>query len=338
MCLGRRFRRPHRSDLQFTWRPPTTPPSSPTTSGTAPSTRYQGHLTPIWRSHQPSVLLRSNGDTYIRQAGQRASYAPSQQRKETLGPKEDKELPPSAPPPLDLKSTLKLSELVNPMWYNKLIPLTEATTNLMHARYKSVFGMDPAEHIEPTTDQIAAIKMLDDLSFIPGVDFSFFGPHGRRAMKKLKYAAQMWDPETQTYKRRDLPGPPDFDTWLRSWKVFKCNCLILDMQGRATRRTQRPHKVPPPGARTKALVHHSSGGLQTQGGVIRTLAPQRGSQRRTLRNEPKAQMGLPIHGGSRPGIHHSQEFLGKGSQRQRNILLLVSQVFRPDHRRRYSLG
>jgi hypothetical protein len=69
----------------------------------------------------------------------------------------------------------------------------------MYARYRAVFGMDPPEDIEPTTDQIAAIKMLDDLNFIPGVEFSLFGPHGRRAMKKLTYAAQMLDPETQSY-------------------------------------------------------------------------------------------------------------------------------------------
>jgi hypothetical protein len=92
----------------------------------------------------------------------------------------------------------------------------------MYTRYKQ-------EDIEPTTDQIAAIKMLDDLKFVPRVDFSLFGPHGRRAIKKLTYASQLWGPETHTYKRRDLPGLPDFDTWLRSWKVFKCTCLLLDI-------------------------------------------------------------------------------------------------------------
>ena len=100
-------------------------------------------------------------------------------------------------------------------------PLHPDQKSTMYARYRLLFGADPPEDIEPTPDQISAIKMLDDLKFIPGVDFSLFGPHGRRAMKKLTYAAQQWDPETQTYKRRDLPGPPDFDTWLRSWEVFK---------------------------------------------------------------------------------------------------------------------
>jgi hypothetical protein len=134
--------------------------------------------------------------------------------------------PPSQPA---LKSTLKLSELINPMWENKLIPLTDVTIELMYARYNMIFGMDPPEDIEPTTDQISAIRMFDDLNFIRGVDFSLFGPHGRRAMKKLTYASQLWGPYTPTYKRRDLPGPPDFDTWFRSWKVFKCTCLLLDI-------------------------------------------------------------------------------------------------------------
>jgi hypothetical protein len=163
----------------------------------------------------------------LRRAARISCSLPAQEA--DIGSQEDKELPLSTPPSLDPKSTLKLSELVNPMWDNKLIPLTEAITNLMYARYKAVFGMDPSEDIEPTTDQISAIKMLDDLGYIPAVDFSLFGLHGRRAMKKLTYAAQMWDPETQSYKRRDLPGPPDFHAWLRSWKVFKCTCSILDI-------------------------------------------------------------------------------------------------------------
>jgi hypothetical protein len=133
----------------------------------------------------------------------------------------DNEVPPVPPLHPDQKSTLKLSELVNAMWDHKLIPLSDSANSDMYARYRLLFGADPPEDIEPTPDQISAIKMLDDLKFIPGVDFSLFGPHGRRAMKKLTYAAQQWDPETQTYKRRDLPGPPDFDTWLRSWEVFK---------------------------------------------------------------------------------------------------------------------
>jgi hypothetical protein len=119
----------------------------------------------------------------------------------------DKEVPLALPLQPDQKSTVKLSEVVNAIWDHKLIPINDTTNRAMYARYRSVFGMDPPEDTEPTPDQIAAIKMLDDLKFIPGVDFSLFGPHGRRAMKKLTYAAQMWDPETQTYKRRDLPGP-----------------------------------------------------------------------------------------------------------------------------------
>jgi hypothetical protein len=72
----------------------------------------------------------------------------------------------------DQKSTLKLSELVNAMWDHKLIPLSDSANSDMYARYRLLFGADPPEDIEPTPDQISAIKMLDDLKFIPGVDFS----------------------------------------------------------------------------------------------------------------------------------------------------------------------
>jgi hypothetical protein len=204
---------------------------------------------------------------------------------EDKSPTADKEVPSTLPPLPEPKSTVKLSELVNPKWDHKLVPLSNSTVSAMYERHSETFGMDPSEDIEPTTDQIAAIKMLDDFNFVPGVDFSLFGPHGQRAINKLTYAAQMWDPETQSYKRRDLPGPPDFDTWLRSWNVFKCTCLLLDIC-----------KVEPLDAYSDHIrsLHHEHGQkhwfiiLQadsTQRGILSTMATQRRIQTIRLANE-----------------------------------------------------
>jgi hypothetical protein len=173
------------------------------------------------------------------------------------------------------------------MWDNKLIPLPEATSKQMYARYKQVFGMDPPEDIEPTTDQIAAIKMLDDLRFVPGVDFSLFGPHGRRAIERVTYASQLWDPETNTYKRHDLPGPPDSDTWLRLWKVFKCTCLLLDICMVEPLDAYSDHIRSPSRTRSKALVHYPPSRFQTQRRIIRKMAHERGIKRGSLIYEPR---------------------------------------------------
>jgi hypothetical protein len=53
-------------------------------------------------------------------------------------------------------------------------------------KVQTVFGADPPEDTKPTPDQISAIKMLDDLKLVPGVDFSLFGLHGRRATKSSR--------------------------------------------------------------------------------------------------------------------------------------------------------
>jgi hypothetical protein len=132
------------------------------------------------------------------------------------------------PPPLqELKPTLKLSDLVNPKCDHNVIPLRISTVSAMYERYSKTVGRDTPEDSSPTTDQIAAIKMLYDLRAAPGVEFSLFGPHGNHAISKPTYAAQRWDGETQSYKVRFLPGPSDFDTWFRSWKVFKYTCLLI---------------------------------------------------------------------------------------------------------------
>jgi hypothetical protein len=132
------------------------------------------------------------------------------------------------PPPLqDLKPTFKLSDLVNPKWDHNVVLLRISTVSAMCERYNKTFGRDPPEDSSPTSDQIAAVKMLYDLRAAPGVDFSLFGPHGNHAISKPTYAAQRWDGETQSYKVRFLAGPSDFDTWFRLWNLFKYTCLLI---------------------------------------------------------------------------------------------------------------
>ena len=87
-------------------------------------------------------------------------------------------------------------------------------------------GDFPHEDQEPTPDQLSAVHQLIRAGVPPYVDFSLFGPHGRRMLRKLHLVAQRYDPSTGTWRRQELPGPPCFDSWWRCWLVFKC-CLIL---------------------------------------------------------------------------------------------------------------
>ena len=59
------------------------------------------------------------------------------------------------------------------------------------------------------------------------MDFSLFGPYGRRALKKVALTAFTYQVETGTWRRVEMPGPPDFDTWRKSWQVLKTTLLLL---------------------------------------------------------------------------------------------------------------
>jgi hypothetical protein len=60
----------------------------------------------------------------------------------------------------------------------------------MWADYKTKFGMEPKDDIEPTYDQLAGVKTAAEQGMLPGVNYSIFGPRGRRAVEKLTYSAQ----------------------------------------------------------------------------------------------------------------------------------------------------
>eukprot|EP00969_Alexandrium_andersonii_P204896 9054932-Alexandrium_andersonii.AAC.1 len=51
------------------------------------------------------------------------------------------------------------------------------------------FGDYPSEEIEPTCEQLSAVDQLLRSGSLPYVDFSLFGPHGKRAERKLSHVA-----------------------------------------------------------------------------------------------------------------------------------------------------
>jgi len=62
----------------------------------------------------------------------------------------------------------------------------------------------------------------------PYVDFSLFGPYGRRALKKVALTAFTYQVETGTWRRVEMPGPPDFDAWWKNWQPLKTALLGRD--------------------------------------------------------------------------------------------------------------
>eukprot|EP00969_Alexandrium_andersonii_P236135 10424947-Alexandrium_andersonii.AAC.1 len=82
--------------------------------------------------------------------------------------------------------------------------------------YKATRGDYPHRDMEPTPDQLSAVKQLISGGAPPYVDFASFGPRGHRVLKKLMFTAFSYSVHTPEFHRQELPGPPSVDAW---WKA-----------------------------------------------------------------------------------------------------------------------
>ena len=121
---------------------------------------------------------------------------------------------------------VKLSSLVDVAAEAELIPLSPESVRDMFEKYSSERGEPPAPDVEPTGEKLGAVKQLVDSGAPPYVDFALFGPHGRRLLKKLTYTESCYNPSTGEWSKRELPGPSDISSWMRSWAVLECTLLL----------------------------------------------------------------------------------------------------------------
>ena len=131
----------------------------------------------------------------------------------------------AAPPPPSKR--VGLSSLVDPSAEAELVNLDSSVVRTMFSSYKDKRGAFPHKDHEPTEEQLSAVAQLLGAGQAPYVDFALFGPHGKRALKKLTMVAFTYQVESGTWKRIEVPGPPDFATWWRCWLVFKTTLLLL---------------------------------------------------------------------------------------------------------------
>jgi hypothetical protein len=122
---------------------------------------------------------------------------------------------------------VKLSSLVDSSAEADLVNLEGAEVRRMFSDYKSTRGDFPHQDMEPSEEQLSAVAQLLQTGQSPYVDFSLFGPHGKRALRKLSLVSFAFQADTGGWKRVELPGPPDFATWWRAWLVLKTTLLLL---------------------------------------------------------------------------------------------------------------
>ena len=121
---------------------------------------------------------------------------------------------------------VKLSSLVNVTWEAKLLPMEKATISSLFKKYTATYGDMSSADTEPSDEQLSAVKMLLDSGGPPYVDFSIFGPHGSRALKKLTYKLKIPYPDAGKWVIHELQGPGSFDIWWKCWAVLKVALLL----------------------------------------------------------------------------------------------------------------
>ncbi len=126
--------------------------------------------------------------------------------------------PPGPPPPgtamvVANVSGLKLDVLVNPVNKSSLAKLSDTEVSDMFEKYAAAMGAAPAQECEPTSEQLSAVNQLIVGGESPYVDFSIFGPYGRRFLKKLSISTSHFVPELGSWKTTEQPGPPEFQSW-----------------------------------------------------------------------------------------------------------------------------
>ena len=87
-------------------------------------------------------------------------------------------------------------------------------------------GLRPSPEDEPTVDQLSVLQALLKSGENPYADFSIFGPHANRLQRKMKLQGQRFQADG-TLGPIEITGPPDYQTWFSSWRVYACALLML---------------------------------------------------------------------------------------------------------------
>lgn len=97
----------------------------------------------------------------------------------------------------------------------------------MHRTLYNLKGGPCLPEHEPSDDQMCALRTrVIDLQLSPYADFALFMPFHLRHMKNLKFANHVLLPDG-SFKTVEVPGPPNFDAWYASWRLFEITLLML---------------------------------------------------------------------------------------------------------------
>jgi hypothetical protein len=136
----------------------------------------------------------------------------------------------SGPAALALPSdtqTIKLDQVLDPTLSAAIIQMDAVEIRKAYDQYVLRFGATPEDCIDPTLDQLSALKQIMAVNRSPYADFSRWGPWGKRLLRKLSLLAFTLLPNG-LWQKTELGGPPTVEVWMDCWQVFRVAMLLLE--------------------------------------------------------------------------------------------------------------
>ena len=124
---------------------------------------------------------------------------------------------------------LKLSSVLDPTLDAEVTPLGQAEVQQLYQDYKTKFGDYPSPEADPSADQLASLRQVVSAGSAPYADFSLFGPHGLRLLRKQTFTSYTLNVATGEWSKKEQPGPASYHAWVEAWKVLRTALLLLEV-------------------------------------------------------------------------------------------------------------
>ena len=125
---------------------------------------------------------------------------------------------PSTSTPTSPTRKLKLSSVIDPTLDAEILQLEQSEVARMYSTYKAKFGDHPSQEVEPSADQLSGINQMLRSGALPYCDFSVFGPHGLRQLRKAVFTSYVLNVATGEWSKREAPGPDSIFNWEKSFR------------------------------------------------------------------------------------------------------------------------
>ena len=111
----------------------------------------------------------------------------------------------------------------------EVTPLGQAEVQQFYQDYKTKFGDYPSPEADPSADQLASLRQVVSAGSAPYADFSLFGPHGLRLLRKQTFTSYTLNVATGEWSKKEQPGPASYHAWVEAWKVLRTALLLLEV-------------------------------------------------------------------------------------------------------------